>query len=204
VPALAAAQSGVPIRRMDFHERAGQLTLTGTFTDVFDKPMLEQLSNGFVTTVVVRAYLYRVGDDTRAVGFALGEIRIAYDVWDEVFVIRVRDRVGQRTFRERTRADALRRATELSYFPVAPLTDVAIGPHYFCGVVVAVNPVSEEILAEVRRWLARPAGGAQIAGDSSFFGSFVSVFVNPRVAEADRVLRFRTQPVYRLKRKATP
>ena len=80
--------------------------------------------------------------------------------------------------------------------PVAPLSSVDVGPYSFAGFVIAVNPVSEEILAEVRRWLTRPHGGAQLAGDSSFFGSFVSVFVNPRVSDADRVLRFRSQSLY--------
>jgi hypothetical protein len=190
----------VPFRRMAFHERGAQLVMSGSVTDVFDRETLDRLSNGFVTTVVIRVYLYRTGQEDRAVAFSLGERRIAFDVWDEIYVIRIRDGDGERTFREQTRADALRRATELVYLPVAPLSVVDVGPIYFAGVVVAVNPVSEEILAEVRRWLTRPQGGTQVAGDSSFFGSFVSVFVNPRVSDADRVLRFRSYPVYRVKR----
>ena len=30
-----------------------------------------------------------------------------------------------------------------------------------------------------------------------FFGSFVSVFYNPKIADADRVLRLRSQPFFR-------
>jgi len=197
--AARADEDDVGLRRMAFHERAGQLVMSGSVTDVFDQETLARLSNGFVTTVVVRIYLYRVGQEDRALAFSLAERRIAYDVWDEVYVIRLRDGDGERSYREPSRAEALRRATELVYVPVSPLANVEIGPLYFAGVVVAVNPVSEEILAEVRRWLTRPQGG-QLSGDASFFGSFVSVFVNPRVSDADRVLRFRTQPLYRVKR----
>jgi hypothetical protein len=198
--ASTAAAEEIEIRRLGFHERNGWLAITGSVTDVFDAATLERLSNGFVTTVVVRIYLYKVGQEDRAIAFSLAERRIAYDVWDEVYVVRTRDGDGERTYREASRAEALRKATELYFLPIAPLSAVDIGPTYFCGVVVAVNPVSEEILAEVRRWLTRPQGGAQLAGDSSFFGSFVSVFVNPRVSDADRVLRFRSGQVYRLKR----
>jgi hypothetical protein len=196
-----ADDDDVPLRRMAFFERGGQLVVSGSVTDVFDRDTLERLSNGFVTTVVVRVYLYRTGQEDRALAFSLAERRIAYDVWDEVYVIRLRDGDGERTYREPSRAEALRRATELVYLPVSPLANVEIGPLYFAGVVVAVNPISEEILAEVRRWLTRPQGG-QLSGDASFFGSFVSVFVNPRVSDADRVLRFRSQPLYRVKREA--
>jgi len=50
----------------------------------------------------------------------------------------------------------------------------------------------------VRRWLSQGTGGGLDRG-GAFFGSFVSVFVNPKIAEADRVLRLRSQPFYRPK-----
>jgi hypothetical protein len=57
--------------------------------------------------------------------------------------------------------------------------------------------VSAELLAEMRRWLSRPASQSGIDISSSFFGSFVSIFVNPRFPEAERVLRVRSQPFVR-------
>jgi hypothetical protein len=50
----------------------------------------------------------------------------------------------------------------------------------------------------VRRWLSQGTGGGLDRG-GVFFGSFVSVFVNPKIADADRVLRIRSQPFYRPK-----
>ena len=52
-------------------------------------------------------------------------------------------------------------------------------------------------LTEVRRWLSQSSGGIDRGG--VFFGSFVSAFVNPKIAPADRVLRIRSQPFYRPK-----
>jgi hypothetical protein len=37
-------------------------------------------------------------------------------------------------------------------------------------------------------------------GGSSFFGSFVSVFVNPKIPVSDRTLKLRSQAFYRTKR----
>jgi hypothetical protein len=63
--------------------------------------------------------------------------------------------------------------------------------------------VSQETLAEVRRWLSNGSGGGLDRG-GAFFGSFVSVFVNLKVPEADRVLRIRSQPFYRPEPKRQP
>jgi hypothetical protein len=51
-------------------------------------------------------------------------------------------------------------------------------------------------MTEVRRWLSQGTGGGLDRG-GVFFGSFVSVFVNTKIADADRVLRIRSQPFYR-------
>ena len=61
---------------------------------------------------------------------------------------------------------------------------------------VELNPVSDQTLTEVRRWLTQGSGGGLDRG-GAFFGSFVSVFVNPKIPPADRVIRIRSQPFYR-------
>jgi hypothetical protein len=67
---------------------------------------------------------------------------------------------------------------------------------YYLAMRVDLNPVSQETLTEVRRWLSQGTGGGLDRG-GVFFGSFVSVFVNPKIADADRVLRIRSQPFFR-------
>jgi hypothetical protein len=196
--ASAAAAQEAPVRTMRFAEKGGDLVVSGTFTDVFDRDLLEQLSSGFAQTVVVRAYVYRSGT-TEQVWFAAATYRVVYAHWDEVFLVRLRDPRGETNLRLPSRAEALKAVTAFDEFPAAPLHAVPIGKNHFVGVVVEVNPVASELLAEVRRWLSRPRAG-QVAGDASFFGSFVSVFVNPKLATADRTLRFRSQDFYRVPR----
>jgi hypothetical protein len=58
-----------------------------------------------------------------------------------------------------------------------------------------LNPISDDLLADVRHWLVEPARGQRRLGaGDSFFGSFVSIFVNPRIEDAERQLRFVSQP----------
>jgi hypothetical protein len=66
---------------------------------------------------------------------------------------------------------------------------------YYIRIIAQLNPVEKETLTQVRRWLSQGNGGGLDRG-GAFFGSFVSVFVNPKIAEADRVLRVRSQPFY--------
>ena len=123
---------------------------------------------------------------------------MVYDLWAETYEIQIDDSRGRRRFSEKSQAEALKRVTTLTRFPVAPLDSLPVGKVFFVGLIVEVNPVSEELLAEVRRWLAKDAD--QSKADSSFFGTFVSIFVNPKIPVADRVLRLRSQPFYRQKR----
>ena len=55
--------------------------------------------------------------------------------------------------------------------------------------------ISEDLIKDVRRWLVQPARGQRRLGaGDSFFGSFVSIFVNPRIEDSERQLRFVSQP----------
>jgi hypothetical protein len=196
--ATAGAQPAPEIRVVGFAERGENLVMRASFTDVFDKDLLEQLSSGFAQTVQVQTFVQPAGSDA-SVYYARAVYRVVYAQWDEVYLVRLRDPSGERNLRFASRAEALKAVTTFDEFPVAPLSLLPIGKLFFVAVLVEVNPVAPELLADVRRWLARPRVG-QVGGDASFFGSFVSVFVNPKISAADRTLRFRTQDFYRVPR----
>lgn len=199
-PRLARADDAdARLRRMGFAEREGRLEVTSRFSELFDSRAFERLSSGYPTTVVVRGWVYRE-DSEVPVAFTLVSYRVVYDLWDEVYTLRIDGPDGVKTMRIRSKVDVLARITRLAGEPIAELGSVAIGPHYRFGMVVELNPVSKELLTETRRWLSKPAGKSRLAVTSSVFGSFVSVFVNPRLRAADRILRFRSQPFYRVQR----
>jgi hypothetical protein len=125
---------------------------------------------------------------------------VVYDLWDEQYIIRFEGTAGKqgRTRRVKQQAEALKVVTGVDDFPVASLANIPYQQVFYLMMTVQLNPVDAKTLAEVRRWLSQGTGGGLDRG-GVFFGSFVSVFVNPKMAEADRVLRLRSQPFYRPK-----
>jgi hypothetical protein len=196
---VAAADDGTGVRRMGFAERGANLVVTTSFPELFNSAAVDKISSGFPSSVVVRMYVFRKDRTSQPVSLVLIEHEIVFDLWDEVYVLRTRGPLGRRELRYKNRQQAVRAMTELDHMPIAPLDRVAIGPHHFLAAVIELNPISPELLAEMRRWLTRPAGES-LDSSSSFFGSFVSVFVNPKLDRADRTLRIRSQPFYRTSR----
>jgi hypothetical protein len=175
-------------RTAAFENDGKRLWLSLEYPELADAGLKRKLDSGLVATVVARAYLVREGE-SRAEALAVQTVRTAYDLWDEVYVSEVSGELGARIFRDKKREDALKRLTLLKVpLNVRP----ADGAHYRVDVIVELNPVSKELLAQVRKWLARPREGAPLDGES-YFGSFVSLFVNRKVGEAERVLQLRTQ-----------
>lgn len=194
LPARADDESR-EVQRMRFVERGESLTATGNIAKLFDQAAYEALSSGFPSTIQIGTAVYpRNSNDPIAVRVELRTI--VYDLWDEQYVIRIEGSNGKRTRKVKYRAEALKILTAIDDFPIARLGDIPFEDIFYLRVTAQLNPVSKETLAEVRRWLSQGTGGGLDRG-GVFFGSFVSVFVNPKIAEADRVLRIRSQPFYR-------
>jgi hypothetical protein len=185
------------VQRMRFIERGQNLTANGNIAKLFDQAAYEQLNSGFPSTIQIGTAVYpRNGNDPISVGVELRTI--VYDLWDEQYVIRIEGQSGKRTRKVKYRAEALKIITAIEDFPIAALANIPYDNVFYLRITVQLNPVSKETLAEVRRWLSQGTGGGLDRG-GVFFGSFVSVFVNPKIADADRVLRIRSQPFYRPK-----
>jgi hypothetical protein len=201
-PARAAGADEIARVRLAFIERGGELLVEQIDVGalLFDQRAYRKLEqNPLATVVVVRFYVYRQGE-TRPVSFRLVTARIVYDLWLEEYEVRIDSAHGRRSGRHARLEQAFRAITAFERLAIADLADIAVGPHYYLAMVAELNPVSQETMAEVRRWLTRPAGAARLDRETSFFGSFVSIFVNARLPEAERVIRARSQPFYRIRR----
>jgi hypothetical protein len=200
---LTLAKSGFadkPIaKKMSFAESKGKLVASTTFTGLFDRDAYLALSSGFPTTVVIRTYVYEKSKEL-PVSIEATSVRVVYDLWDEVYLARIDGPSGRKNLKLETRLEVLRLLTQMRRFSVASLKQVRVGPHYFLALVAELNPVNKKRLAEMRRWLTKSSSESRLDSSSSFFGSFVSVFVNPKLQNADRVVRLRSQPFYRVKR----
>ena len=119
--------------------------------------------------------------------------RVVYDLWDEVYRVHVSE-----PERERDQAavldGVLRLCAEARDLPVVAAGSSTPSRPYFLAVVVDVNPVSAEIVDQMRRWMSRPTGSTGIGPSDALFGSFVQLFVR-QIATSDKTLTFRTQDV---------
>jgi len=191
----SAAAEPVAYKRGRFHE-GKQLEVSVGFREMFDAGQRKRLKSGFATTVVMRTYLYRK-EGGAPVSFAVRTLKAYYDPWDEHYLLRIQDHRGRRSRRFRRQPALVDQLTSLWRFPIARIDQIKPGEQYFVAVIAEVNPVDEELLAEVRRWLRNPHGGHRQVGGESFFGSFVSIFVNNKIRRAEKTFRVRTQPFLR-------
>jgi len=187
------------VQRMRFVESGANLAVStlppGGIGKLFDTTAYEALSTGIPSTVVIRIQITPADADA-PVAEQLIQRSVVYDVWDEIYTLRLEQPDGRKTIKVKFRAEALKWLTAIDELPVARLSVLPVGQNFVLKMVVELNPVSKQTLAEVRRWLSQGASGGLDRG-GAFFGSFVSVFYNPKIADADRVLRIRSQPFYR-------
>jgi hypothetical protein len=200
IATAAHAEDDKPeIQRMRFVESGNDLTVSivppGGIGKLFDAATYESLSTGISSTVVIRIQVTPRESDT-AVAEQLIRRSVVYDVWDEIYTVELDQPGGTRKVKVKYRAEALKWLTAIDDLPIARLAVLPLEQVFVLKMVVELNPVSKETLAEVRRWLSQGNGGGLDRG-GAFFGSFVSVFYNPKIADADRVLRIRSQPFFR-------
>ena len=118
-----------------------------------------------------------------------------YDIWDEKFSVRITRGLGaELRAMVRTADEAIWRADGAVAAAGRRRRRLRPGTRYVVMARGDLNPISEDLLADVRRWLVQPARGQrELGAGDSFFGSFVSIFVNPRIEDSERQVRFVSQ-----------
>ena len=180
-------------RKIGIDRRDGRLFVSLGLQDLLRAQDAQRLLSGFTSRVLVRVAIFRL-DSPQPVSQTMRHTEIVYDLWDEKFRVRRFEAGGKVETREAsTASEAIDLATALVAFPVVSLDRLEPGVAYRLNVRADLNPISQELLADVRRWLARPSARGRMGSGDSFFGSFVSIFVNPRIDESERQLRLVSQ-----------
>ena len=196
-PRAARADEPIPQRTTGVVVKHGQLLLSVGLQDLFGSTERQHLTSGFSSRILIRIALQDASSEAREpVALGIQRAEIVYDIWDEKFSVRVTRGLGSELRALAPNADeAIWRATVLSQFPIADLARLRPGGRYVVLVRGDLNPISEDLLADVRRWLVQPSRGQRrLSAGDSFFGSFVSIFVNPRIEDSERQVRFVSQP----------
>jgi hypothetical protein len=183
--------AALPERHAQIALEKGVVELSVGFREVIDAQIAKKLESGLPTVVTMRGYLFREsGGDP--IALTAKSCRVVYDLWDEVFRIQLVQPGGATSAVAVNVEGVMRNCCEAKKLPLADRASLADDARYFVATLIEVNPVSQEMLDRIKRWVTRPRGGSAIGPGDSLFGSFVGLFV-ARIGDADRQLAFRTQ-----------
>ena len=192
--APAAAQRAA-VRRTGVHWRGGVPTIDVSVRDLANSTAVRRkLTGGLPQLLVVRVVAYPQRSSPKAIAPAFRSCRVVYDLWEETFRVELATDSSDKTVIVRSVDEVLDRCLVFRDMPVGRAADY-VGRRdaavYF-AVLAELNPLSVDTVQRIRRWIARPSGD-KMEGEA-FFGSFVSLFVNQRIGQAERTIRFRSQP----------
>jgi hypothetical protein len=162
-----------------------------SYSDVLTPLLRTKLSNGLSNVIVMRAYVFEAGA-TSPVALAAKTCNVSYDVWDEVYRIKLTTPDGTLNKAVVNVDGVVRECAAAQDLPIADRSLMRAGASHFLAVIVDVNPVSEEMLAQLQKWVERPMGSTAIAPGNALFGAFVGLFVR-NIGTSDRTIQFRTQ-----------
>lgn len=196
--ALPAAAAVPPTRQTGLHfPKDGWLRISVGVQDIIPPGYGERLTSGFATSVLIRVAVFRA-DGGAPVAQAFRHSQIVYDLWEEKFRVTQLDGGGApRDLPASGLPEALALATTLVMFPVAEVGRLEAGVAYRLSFRADLNPLNPDAVAEVRRWLVRPPAQGRLGPGDTFFGSFVSIFVNPNIEDSERRIEFLSQPFVR-------
>ncbi len=197
VPQVAEAQqapppANLPRRQANYAWDKSLLRASFSFRDVITPELTKKLSNGLTMVIATRAYVLREGEST-PVALAVRTCRVVYDLWDEVYRIKLTAPGGDRDLAVINVEGVLRQCAEARDLAVVDRSLLVPNQPHYLGVIVDVNPVSPQMLEQMRAWVSRPTGSTSIGPSDALFGSFVGLFVR-QIGTSDGTLRFRTQP----------
>ena len=158
--------------------------------DFLDAAVSQKLQNGLPQTVITRLYAYpERGKDPIAVSVL--SCRVVYDLWENTYRIERQTESQDKTWTVKNLDAVGRLCLEIERWPVGDSKVFArvAGQRVYFAAIVELNPLSQDTVARIRRWLARPSG--QLDGNA-FFGSFVSIFVSRKLGTAEKTLNVRS------------
>jgi hypothetical protein len=188
--AHAQPQVNVPTRAFTVTWR-GSPELSYAAGDFVDAAVLKKLQSGLPQTLITRLYAY---DERGRQPLALTALscRVVYDLWDGVYRIERQTEKSDRTVSVKTLDGVIQQCLDVQSYVIGEPGAYARerGRSIYFAAVVELNPLSQETVQRIRRWLARPSGN-ELEGNA-FFGSFVSIFVGRKLGSAEKTLSFRS------------
>lgn len=191
-PRAQAQDKKIPTRQVGIVLQDKDLLVSFNYKDVFTPAIREKLKSGLPTRIILQINMERQ-DVSKPISYWVSTTNIVYDLWEESYIVTVEDDRGRRRAKVKSAEKAVELASTLTRGRVASIKGQSLG-NLRLRTVIEVNPVSKEMVANIRRWLSRPSAGSSGAeAQTNFFGSFVGVFVDRRIGQADHRISFVSQ-----------
>jgi hypothetical protein len=199
VAALAAVAAGAhdaprSLSATSLANEGGRLVATVDLTAAYPPDLRKRLSSGLTSVIALHVALLPDGGDEPAALFGR-TIDVLYDVWEERWTATVKDPAAPqgraRTFDQWEDLRAfLREARGVDLGPVSELGD----RRWVTQTRLELNPVSKELLARTREFIANPAASGRGSSPSrSVLGAMASYLLRQTDAGSD-VHVFRSAP----------
>ncbi len=192
-----SARRSARYKKAGFVEFKGIIYMSVGFPGLFNRKLKKQIKSGFVQTIVVELTV-RDAVTNKRMAETLWTCTVVYDLWEDRYLIRIADAARRETHRVKTLKEAIVRSTSIERLPLIKAKKIEKSRQYYVGMRLLYNPMSRDLMRKVKKWLKTPRTGGhdRLLGGSSFFGSSLSFFINPRISPAERTLRVRTQNFY--------
>jgi hypothetical protein len=188
------AEDMLHLRTMGVVWSGGVPRLYFSARDLMDAEVEKKLDSGLPQRIGVQHFAYAFGRE-EPIAAAGHNCKVVYDLWQAVYRVEHETLGGNYTsVAVKTRAEVLERCLVMRNVPLGARLEYDGVRQIYVASLIQLNPLSTSTVARIRRWLARPRSETNVES-KSFFGSFVSLFVNDQIGSAERVLRLRSQDV---------
>jgi hypothetical protein len=195
--AARAEDTRLPVRiaRIQWEDaRFTQMSISVSFREVITPEIQAKLTRGLPTSILLTAGLY-AKDSEDPVGTTVQTCRVTWHVWEEAYRVELnRATLPTATSWTTTIEGVMRRCGEARRLPIA------LGPRFRRTMVlsgrarVLVNPIGDDVLQKIKRWVSRPTGTNTSAPGDALFGAFTGFFMQ-HIGEAERIAVFETAPI---------
>lgn len=174
--------------------KLSQLSVTVAFREAITPEVQAKLTRGLPTSILLTAGLYARGSE-EPVGTTVQTCRVTWHVWEEAYRVELsRANLPVSSSWTTTLEGVMRRCGEAKRLPIMLLPRFRRTMTLSMRARVLVNPIGDELLQKIKRWVSRPTGPNASAPSDALFGTFTGFFMQ-HIGEAERTVVFETFPV---------
>jgi hypothetical protein len=193
---VSAEDERLPVRtvRLIWEDaRASQLTISVPFREAITPEIQAKLTRGLPTSILFTAGLFAKGSE-EPVGTTVQTCRVTWHVWEEAYRVELnRANLPTATSWTTTLEGVMRRCGEARRLPIALTPRFRRTALLSVRARVLVNPIGDELLQKIKRWVSHPTGTNTSAPGDALFGTFTGFFMQ-HIGEAERIVVFETAP----------